>query len=415
MSALHIHLDAVGGIAGDMLVAALTDAMPRLRERVLADVAAVLPEGAGSARFEEGVSGGLRASRLHLSPATTPPDSTHGCEHVHQHERSDAAGDFTDMVARIRSCPLTAGTAEQAVAILTHIAEAEAQIHAVSVVDVHFHEIADWDSLMDVVAAGSIAAAIDASWSVSDLPAGHGFIRTRHGMLPVPAPATAAMLTGFDWRDDGVGGERVTPTGAAILKHLIRNPGAQPRPGGRLAGVGVGAGTRELPGMPNVLRALVFDRRSASSDRESGFDFDSDRVAVVAFDIDDMTGEEVGVAAERLRALDGVLDVAIASLLGKKHRPLCGFRLLVEPGNLEAVKRTCFDETATLGLRWHFEERAMLRRTFDSALAEPAAVRIKRTLRPDGTRTSKIESDDLVDTAGLANRRALKMKNEKET
>ena len=412
MSALHIHLDAVGGIAGDMFVAALTDAMPRLRERVLTDVAAVLPESAGNARFEEGVSGGLRASRLRFSLGTNPVDHVQRGEHVHHHEQSDAVGGFTDMVARIRSCPLTAGTAEQAVAILTHIAEAEAQIHAVSVADVHFHEIANWDSLMDVVAAGSIAAAVDASWSVSDLPAGNGFIRTRHGMLPVPAPATAAILTGFDWRDDGVGGERVTPTGAAILKHLIRNPGAQPRPGGRLAGIGVGAGTRELPGMPNIVRALVFDQRVAVSNRESCLD--ADRVAVVSFDIDDMTGEEIGVAAERLRALDGVLDVAMATLVGKKHRPLCGFRLLVKPAFLEAVTRTCFDETATLGLRWHFEERAMLRRTFDSVPSEPVAVSIKRTLRPDGTRTSKMESDDLADVAGLANRRALKWQQEGE-
>src|SRR6185295_18890158 len=153
------------------------------------------------------------------------------------------------------------GTAEQAVAILTHIAQAEARIHDVPVERVHFHEIADWDSLMDVVAAGSIAAALPgAVWSVSELPRGAGLVRTQHGMLPVPAPATVAILEGFAWRDDGIAGERVTPTGAAILRHLVGNGREKARAAGRLVASGTGAGTRELTGIPNVLRVLVFAR-----------------------------------------------------------------------------------------------------------------------------------------------------------
>ena len=126
------------------------------------------------------------------------------------------------MVGRIRTAALADGSAEQAVAILTLIAGVEAAIHQVPIEDVHFHEIADWDLLLDVVAAGSIAAALPAArWTVSPLPRGGGLVKTQHGLLPVPAPATAALLTGFAWRDDGVGGERVTPTGAAILRHLV--------------------------------------------------------------------------------------------------------------------------------------------------------------------------------------------------
>ena len=126
------------------------------------------------------------------------------------------------MVARIEAAPLSSGTAAHATAILRHLAEAEAAIHHVPVNEVHFHEIGDWDSLMDVTAAGSVAAALEgARWSVSALPRGDGLVRTRHGLLPVPAPATAWLLEGFTWRDDGIGGERVTPTGAAILRHLV--------------------------------------------------------------------------------------------------------------------------------------------------------------------------------------------------
>ena len=174
-------------------------------------------------------------------------------------------GGYTEIMARIAAAALAPGTAQHAEAILTILGEAEARIHNVPLADVHFHEIADWDSLADVVGAGSVIAALgDAVWTVSDLPRGGGLVRTQHGLLPAPAPATAAILSGYRWRDDGVGGERVTPTGAAIVRHLATfsgDFGAR-----RLAATGTGAGTRELPGMPNILRALVFDDRR----RESG-------------------------------------------------------------------------------------------------------------------------------------------------
>ena len=208
----HIHLDAVGGIAGDMFVAALLDAFPDLRPRVLADARAVLPAGC-EGQVRETRSGILRG--LGFGLVGEPSDHCRG------------AGGFLDMVGRIRSAALGDGSAEQAVAILTLIAEVEAAIHQVPIEDVHFHEIADWDSLLDVVAAGSIAAALPgARWTVSPLPRGGGLVKTQHGLLPVPAPATAALLTGFAWRDDGVEGERVTPTGAAILRHLVGPNGA---------------------------------------------------------------------------------------------------------------------------------------------------------------------------------------------
>ena len=244
----HIHLDAVGGIAGDMFVAALLDAFPDLRPRVLADAAAALPEGYEGAPRETR-SGILRALGFGLA----------GEPRAHQRDHHDA-GTFLDMVARIRRAPLSHGTAEQAVAILTLIAEVEAEIHQVPLDQVHFHEIADWDSLLDVVAAGSIASAsAPACWTVSPLPRGGGLVKTRHGLLPVPAPATAALLTGFAWRDDGVSGERVTPTGAAILRHLVAPDGGGAMPMAKLVAIGTGAGTRTLPGIPNVLRALVFE------------------------------------------------------------------------------------------------------------------------------------------------------------
>jgi uncharacterized protein (TIGR00299 family) protein len=386
-----IHLDAVGGIAGDMFVAALLDARPDLRERVMADAGAVLQGTAGRAELAEATSAAMRALRFGLVAGGSTADH-------HNH-----AG-FRDMVARINAAPLNKGTAAHAIAILTILAEAEAAIHQVPVETVHFHEIGDWDSLLDVVAAGSIAAALEgARWTVSPLPRGGGLVKTRHGLLPVPAPATVAILCGFEWRDDGVGGERVTPTGAAILRHLV-DPTTPVAAAGALETTGTGAGTRTLPGIPNVLRALVF----ATADPPA-----REHVGVLSFEVDDMTGEEIAVAADRLRAADGVLDLSIGQRLGKKGRMMQSFRLLVRPDAVQAVADRCFAETSTIGLRLRDEGRILLPRRLSTTAPEGAAVGVKSVLRPGGVETVKAESDDLAGET-LAARRRLKQRVESE-
>ncbi|MDQ0346548.1 LarC family nickel insertion protein [Ancylobacter vacuolatus] len=447
----RIHLDAVGGVAGDMFVAALLDALPDLALQVMAEARAVLPEGAGAPFLAQGLSGAIAVRRFGLEGAhalshshthnTHPPsalmagldpatqasatvlgealgprvepgdegrcDEGEGVrEHAHDHAahahgnaHSHGAGSYRDMRARIAAAPLRAGTAYHACAILALLAEAEAAIHGVPVDEVHFHEIADWDSLLDVVAAGSLAAALEGTeWTVSPLPLGGGLVKTQHGPLPVPAPATAALLKGFDWRDDGIAGERVTPTGAAILKHLAR-PGRPMR--GRLVASGTGAGTRSLPGMPNVLRALVFEEAPAEEDALSG-----DVVAVLECEIDDMTGEEIGTAAERLRAEPGVLDVSLGHRFGKKGRPVVALRLLARPESADAVAQACFAQTSTLGLRLREERRLTLKRV----AGESAGVAVKRAARPGGE-TVKAESDALTGDT-LAARRAQKQRAE---
>jgi uncharacterized protein (TIGR00299 family) protein len=380
----HIHLDAVGGIAGDMFVAALLDAFPDVRPRVLADARAVLLAGY-EGQLRETRSGILRG--LGFGLVGEPRDLCRG------------AGGFLDMVGRIRSAALADGSADQAVAILTLIAGVEAAIHQVPIGDVHFHEIADWDSLLDVVAAGSIAAALPGStWTVSRLPRGGGLVKTQHGLLPVPAPATAALLTGFAWRDDGVEGERVTPTGAAILRHLVGPNGSSSPPAGRLVSIGTGAGTRTLPGMPNVLRALVFEPEPGRAARE--------QITVLSFEIDDMTGEEIAVASDRLRAVEGVLDLTIGQVQGKKGRLMQSFRLLARPDRTKAVIERCFLETSTIGLRVADEQRAALPRRLARAEADGIAIGIKTAERVGGV-TTKAESDDLL-ADSLEGRRRLK-------
>ena len=419
----HVHLDAVGGAAGDMFVAAMLDALPDLRQRVFEDLAAVLPEGAGRPELTEGLSGALAVRRFGLvgaSPAAPAHHHHHGHHHDHAHDHDHGLPEptgsdgqhghgtrFVDMAARIEAAPLHGGTAAQAVAILRRLAQAERRMHRVPLDEVHFHEVGDWDSLLDVVAAGSIAAALAGwTWSVSTLPRGSGLVPTRHGLLPVPAPATTELLTGFSWRDDGRPGERVTPTGAAVLAHLVANPALRPPDGLRLIASGMGAGTRELEGMPNVLRALVH-----AIDDQAGVD---DEVMVLSFDVDDMTGEEIGVAADRLRAAAGVLDVSLGLRVGKKGRPLHDFRLLVTPAQLEAVSELCLRETSTIGLRWHRVQRRRLAREGDAVAVGGATLRRKRVQRPGGETTVKVESDDLAGTGSLAARRRLQSRAEDE-
>lgn len=398
-----------------MFVAAMLDAFPELEQRVLADVAALVPPAVGYARLERGDSGGISALRFGLVPredgashaAATEGhhahvhDQRHGAGHEHEPARDAAdhhhignhGSAYSDIVARLQAVPLSDGTMERAAAILKTLAEAEARVHGVEIEAVHFHELADWDSLMDVAAAGSIVAALgDVDWSVSSLPRGSGLVRTQHGLLPVPAPATTLMLEGFELRDDGVGGERVTPTGAAIVRTLV---GSSPGASGKLVASGIGAGRRSLPGMPNILRGLVFETVETVAA--------SDTVAVIEFEIDDMTGEEIGAAVDLLRAVPGVLDISLGTRSGKKNRPVTDFRLLVNPHSLEEASRQCLLQTSTIGLRQRVERRVVLQREVRTV----AGGAVKSVLRPDGSRSAKAESDELAGAASLFERRAL--------
>lgn len=433
---LHIHLDVVGGIAGDIFTAGMVDAFPKLKDAVLRNTSAVVPAACGTPVFSEGKSGAIRALRFALpSPTGTShhphahghhhddhsDDHAHGHHHdaadsrtgtlhrhdaavEHHHGHDHGAGSYRDIVRLIEKADLAPNVRVHALGILRLLAEAEAHIHQVEIGHVHFHEIAGWDSIMDVVAAGTIIAALDgARWSVSSLPLGGGLIQTQHGLLPVPAPATAALLKDFPWRNDGVAGERITPTGAAILKHLIDRPMSQ-LPEGRLMSTGIGAGTREFEQLPNILRVLVF---------EAGEQAESMVVATINFDVDDMTGEEIQISAERIRQADGVIDVTTGQRTGKKGRIVTSFRVLAQPDRLDDVNPLIFTETSTIGLRWHLEQRACLFRKPHAVPHKDGVLRVKEVMRPDGSSSRKTESDDVASHAGLEKRRALKAKAER--
>jgi len=238
-------------------------------------------------------------------------------------------------------------------------------------------------------------AEIDASgarvWSVAPLPLGSGRVQTAHGSLPVPAPATALLLEGFAVFDDGRPGERVTPTGAAILRHLAPESGVASLPA-RLARTGVGFGTRTLPGTSNVLRVLAFEPLAAHSG--------GDRVQVLRFEVDDQSPEDLAVGLERLREVEGVLDVLQSPAFGKKGRVCVAVQVLARPEARERALAACFEETTTLGVRIASEERATLARRDASVEAPAGPVRVKAARRPSGRTTAKAEMDDLAGAPG---------------
>lgn len=380
---MHLHLDPVGGAAGDMFIAAMLHAMPDLLDRVMADVAAVLPVDVGHAKLSDHMASGITARQFTLVLTPGGDAARHGQDTT-----------YSAMRTLIETADLSNGTATAACAILHRIAEAEARVHGIPIERVHFHEIADWDALMDVTAAGSICAALKgASFSLAPLPLGGGLVDTAHGKLPVPAPATALILEGYDWHDDGIPGERVTPTGAAILAHVTGGSHGR-RPTGRLRTTGSGAGMRMMPGLPNILRVSVFDTGQGVLHHDSVVQF--------ACDIDDMTGEELGAAVDALRTCAGVVDVIVLNGQGKKSRPVVRLELLVRPDCADAVAVQLFNLTSTLGLRRTVVDRLILPRDTETG---PGGARRKRTYRPGGHVTIKVESDDLVDADTLAERR----------
>lgn len=376
---MHIHLDLVGGLSGDMFAGAILDCFPDLAESLSEQLVLAGFRDLVDLTIEPFDDGVLTGTRFRVSAAT----DAEGHHHRHYSEIRDI----------LSSSKLDEDTKSHALAIFLLIAEVEAKIHGKEVDAVAFHEVGAWDSIADVVCAASLISALGAtSWSVSPVPAGRGMVKTAHGMLPLPAPATALLLEGFQTTDDGLEGERVTPTGAAILRHLA--PGTR-RPNGQLDRTGYGFGTRKFPGISNVARALVLTTESSSTM------WAEDEVLELEFEIDDQTPEELADALDRLRALDDTIDVSQQQVTGKKGRHAASIRILARPTGEHSVLAACFDETTTLGIRKRTVTRAILFRREEIV----GDVRIKVADRPGGV-TAKAEHDDIAGHGGtLAKRR----------
>ncbi len=369
---LHGHFDVVGGISGDMSLGAMLDAFPELEGDLRSDLDAcgVLPHVTIEVASTKVMGLVVRQAKVSVVPGAPP---TH-----HWH----------DIRAFIENSACPPAVRDRAIAIFTGLAEAEAVCHGVAVDDVHFHEIADWDSLADIVGVASLIERCGvASWSCGALPLGNGTVMTAHGLLPVPAPATAELLKGYRLTADDELGERITPTGAAILRHLVTDPGAASA-GGWLKATGVATGQRRLVKRPNILRLFVTETAEVGV---------GDLVQRLSFEIDDMTAEELSISLERIRQSEWVLDAGYQVGFGKKGRMRFTVDVLGRADHGEDLVALCFAETSTIGLRVDTCQRRVLTRL-------PAPEGAKRVRRPGGD-TAKVESDRLASVPTLKARR----------
>ncbi|MBP2708677.1 nickel pincer cofactor biosynthesis protein LarC [Microbispora sp. RL4-1S] len=351
-----LYLNPFTGLAGDMLLGALLDAGASLD----AVRRAVARTGLTGWRLdaEQVRTGPLTALRVRIDvddDATERPAST-----------------LIEMAART-GLPV-------AEAALTAIAEAEGALHGVPPAEVHLHELGGHDTLIDIV--GCAAALRDLGVTrvhSAPLPLGSGTVRTRHGVLPVPAPATLALLRGARVRG-GAAGEAVTPTGAALLLAAGTAYGAPPEM--ELRATGYGAGTRELPDRPNVTVAML-----GRPVTEPG------RQIVLSTNLDDLTGEVLAHVIERALAA-GAADAWITPAVMKKGRPAHVLHVLAPPESADALQSLVFAETGSLGLRRSEVEKVALPRHFETVRLYGHDVRMKH-----GPWGVKPEHDDL---AGLA-------------
>ncbi|NPD67005.1 LarC family nickel insertion protein [Lichenicola cladoniae] len=414
---MHLHLDPLGGMAGDMFAAALLSAFPEYEGAVTIAVAKAVDVTCRVLPHNDGVLAGLRFrvegadGRPADAPATAERHHTHDHghthghdhEHVHEHEHGHEHAHDHRAWRQIRTGLLASGLdaaiLDVAVGIFTVLAEAEGRVHGVAADAVSFHEVGASDSIADIVAAAVLIEAIGAaSWSISALPLGAGRIRTAHGIMPVPAPATALLLEGFDMLDDGIPGERVTPTGAAILRYLKDSGVLGHRPAGRLAGSGIGFGTRTLPGTSNCVRVLVTETGA-----QQGIASGHRTLGVIAFEIDDQSGEDLAAGLDRIRSVPGVHDIMQMAAIGKKGRMAVHVQVLAAPDALPEITAACFRETTTIGLRTHLVEGQALQRRTARMTIDGASVDVKLVDRPDG-RTGKAEADHLLGLPGHATR-----------
>jgi hypothetical protein len=339
-----LYLDPVLGISGDMTISALIDAGCPLS--VLTDLLGRLPVSVPSMSTEEKRHGAIAGRRLIIGP-------------------SDIRLSVTQMRQMIERLDAEERVKADAAAILDIIVNAESKVHGVPKEDIHFHELSHIDTIIDVLCAARAIAyfKIDKVFC-GPVPVGRGFVKTAHGIMPNPPPATTELLSGFKvvFLDEEL--ELTTPTGAAIVRHYAKS---QTAPAFRIVRHGCGFGAYETA-RPNALRVFIGEMDAPDFDEE---------IWVMEADMDDMESEYIGAAAERIR-LEGALDVLCFPVQMKKGRSGMRLSILSPASRISAISDAVFRETSTFGLRLRPEFRTILARSEEVRPTSFGPVRVKK-------------------------------------
>jgi len=326
------YFDAFSGLSGDMIAGALLDAGADF-DALKSVVDGLRLRGCKLSTRRKAVSG-IEALKFEVEVLEPQPE---------RHLR--------DIRAIIEGASIAPKIARDAIRVFELLADAEAKVHRTTPEHVHFHEVGAVDSIVDIVAAAwgldqlNVSAVL-----VSALPLGSGFAKSRHGLIPVPAPATAELLAGFPVRLNDGSSEMVTPTGAAVLKAFARP--AMGVLSFEIERIGYGAGSKDFADRPNVLRVLL---------GHQGNIFDADELVEIAANIDDLNPQVYDHVGERLFAA-GARDVTITATIMKKGRPGVILSVLAEPALREQLAGIIFAETSTIGIRFHAVSRLKLPR-----------------------------------------------------
>lgn len=368
-----LYFDLSMGAAGDMLAAALFQLAPD-PERVLAQVNGLGLPGV-EARLAPAEKCGIRG--LHYEVLVHEQEEGHG---GHEHHGSH----LHDIEAILAGSSLPEAVREDALAVYRLLAQAESKVHGCPVEEIHFHEVGQLDAIVDIVTVCLLMHELKPELvCASAVHVGSGTVRCAHGILPVPAPATAELLKGIPCYTGEIQGELCTPTGAALLRHFVKDFG--PMPEMRVERMGCGMGSKDFP-QANCLRASL---------GESG-----ETVVELCCNVDDMSGEAVGYALERLMEA-GALDAFWQSVGMKKSRPGLLLTVLCRPEDRERMVALLFRLTSTLGIRESLCRRYILRREKGFVETPYGSVGVKRALGY-GVERSKPEYEDLKALAEAA-------------
>lgn len=385
-----IYLDCSMGAAGDMLIAALLELLPE-KDTFLQKMQSLgLPglEISAEPSVKCGITGTHMRVLIHGEEEGHPhehaaeahadaPEAAHAHVHVHPHHHTD----LDELTHRISHLNVSKAVRSDILAVYQSIADAESRVHGVPVEQIHFHEVGSLDALADVTGVCLLMELLAPEQVLaSPVHVGSGQVRCAHGILPVPAPATALLLEGIPIYGGSIRGELCTPTGAALLRRFVTRFG--PLPPMRVEKTGYGMGTKDFEAA-NCVRAML-----GQTEESAG------HILELACNLDDMTPEAVGFAMEQLFAA-GALDVYTTPIGMKKNRPGVLLTCMCREDNREAMLRTIFRHTSTLGVRVSVCDRYTLSRRQYAVQTPDGEIRVKES-SGWGVLRRKAEFEDLA-------------------